>query len=128
MEPSSSVPDMAVQFMDIIGLPLPDPQQLVRTALNRRPAERKRRELFFQVIAVHHPETLDGVCKASVLPSGTYLLPAGIRAVLQYILAHINENSISITHISVYLQKMMTVLHINTNLRTGAIYYTTVYT
>ena len=41
-----AVPDVAFQFMDVIGFLLPDPQKLIHTALNGRPPESKGRKLL----------------------------------------------------------------------------------
>ena len=41
-----AVPNVAVQFVNIIGLLLPDPQQFIRTAFNSGPAKGQGRELF----------------------------------------------------------------------------------
>ena len=64
---------MAVQIVDIVGLLLPDPQQLVHSGLEILLAHGEHGELLPQVIAVHHAEELDGVGGAAVLPPGAHL-------------------------------------------------------
>ena len=61
---------MAAQVADVVGLLLPDPQQLVHRRLEVLPADGEDGKLLSQVIAVDHPEELDGVGGGPVLPPG----------------------------------------------------------
>ena len=103
-----AVPDMALQVMDVVGLPLPDPQHLVRTALDRRPSKRQRREFLRQIVTVHYAEPFDRICHAPVFPLRTYLLSSGIRSVVYNISAHLYEYFIRITH-NILLHSLCTI-------------------
>ena len=64
------VPHMAVQVVDIIGLFLPDPQQLIHRRLDKLLPDGKYGKLFPQIVAVDYPKQLYRVCGRTVLPAG----------------------------------------------------------
>ena len=64
------VPDAAVEVVDVVGLLLPDPQQLVQRGLEGHPSDGLHGELLPQVVAVHDAEALHRVGGAPVLPPG----------------------------------------------------------
>ena len=69
-----AVPDVAPQVVDIVGLLLPDPQQLVDAGLEKGAAHGKDGKLLAQVVAVDDAELLYSVGGRAVLPVGTHLL------------------------------------------------------
>ncbi len=93
-----AIPDMALKLMNIIRFLLPDPQHLIRTALNRSPPKRQRRKFLRQIITIHYPEPLNGISRAPVFPLRADLLPAGIRSMIYNIPAHLYKDSVSVTH------------------------------
>ena len=94
------VPDMAVQVMDVVGLPLPDPQKLVGGRLDGSPPEGQGGKFLPQVIAVHNAEALYGIGRRSVRPVGPYLFSSGVRALIDDIPAHLLEYVICVCHVS----------------------------
>lgn len=50
------VPNLAVQVVDVVGLFLLDPQQLIHCRLPIGPTDSENRKLLAQVVAVHHTE------------------------------------------------------------------------
>ena len=97
---SPAVPNMAVQLINIIRLLLPDPKQLVHTALDPRPAQRKRRKLLPQIIPVHNPKSFYRISRRAILPHGTHLFPLRTGAMINNITAHSNKNLICVTHVA----------------------------
>ena len=94
-----AVPDMAVQFMDIIGLLLPDPQKLIKSTANPCSAKGHCRKLPAQVIPVHHPKLLNRIGRfPGIFPDGTHFLTPGVHSIVQNLLAHVYKNMIGNTH------------------------------
>ena len=93
-----AVPDMTPEFIDIVGLLLPDPEHLVHTALDRRAAQCQRREFLRQIIPVNHTEFFDRVRRSSVFPHRTYFLSFRTCSVINNVPAHINKYFICVTH------------------------------
>ena len=95
---SPLVPDFRVQVMDVVGLLLPDPQQLVHRRFPVGPPQGQDGEFLLQVVAVHNAEFLDGVGGGAVLPVGADF-PVGVPdAVFQNIPAIFNETDIGVAH------------------------------
>ena len=92
------VPDMTVQVVDVVGLLLVNPEDLVHTAFKPRPSKRQRRKPLRQIITVHHAKLLNRIGRSSVLPFRTHLLPLGAGAVLDDVPAHLFKYLICITH------------------------------
>src|SRR5699024_1953093 len=77
------IPDMGVEVMDIVGLSLIDPEDLIHAGFQSGLSQSQRRELLSQVITVHYPEPLNGVgCFPGILPVRPYLFSLCIRAIL----------------------------------------------
>ena len=92
------VPDLGVEVMDVVGLLLPDPQQLVHRRFPVGPPQGQDGEFLLQVIAVHDAEFLDGVGGGAVLPVGANV-PVGVPdAVFQDVPAILNETDIGVAH------------------------------
>ena len=94
-----AVPDVAVKIVDIVGFLLPDPEDLIHSAFQRRLPQRQRRKFFPQIIAVHHAEPLDGIGRGSVLPHRAYLLALGAGAVVNNVFAHVDKSNICRAHV-----------------------------
>src|SRR5699024_5721771 len=62
------VPDMAVQFVDIVGLLLPDPEKFIDAGLEVSPAKGHDGEFFLQVVAIYDAESLDRMGRRAVRP------------------------------------------------------------
>ena len=60
--------------MDVVGLFLVDPQNLIHGTFKRSPSKRESRELFTQVVAVTNAKLLYRVCRGTVFPVWTDLL------------------------------------------------------
>ena len=93
-----AVPDVAPQVVDVVGLLLPDPQQLVDAGLEVRPADGEDGELRLQVVAVDDAEFLHRVGGGAVGPVGTHLLVGVPHAVLQNVPAVLFEYLVSVAH------------------------------
>ena len=93
-----AVPDVAVEVVDVVGLFLPDPQQLVDAGFEIGAAQRQNGELLPQVIAVDDAELFHRVGGGAVLPAGTDILVGVPHAVGQNINAILTENLISAAH------------------------------
>ena len=65
------VPDVGVEVADVVGLFLPDPEDLVHRRLEVGLAQGDDGELLRKVVAVDHAEFLDGVRGRAVRPAGT---------------------------------------------------------
>lgn len=85
------IPDMGIEVVDVVGLLLVDPQDLVHRGLESGAAQRQRRELLAQVVAVGDTEVLDGVGRGAVLPNRADLLPLRGRTVIENVSAHGHE-------------------------------------
>ena len=92
------VPNMAVEVMNVIGLLLIDPQDLVHRRLKRRAAQGKRGELLAQVVACRNAKVFNGIGRGAILPHRTDLLPLGGGAMVQNIAAHGYKLLISLAH------------------------------
>ena len=94
-----AVPDMALELMDIVALLLPDPQQLVDTALEKDLAERHDRELLREVIAIHDAELLDRMGgRVIVAPVRAHVHPLVGKTVFDNILTIRDKTLVSIAH------------------------------
>ena len=93
------IPDVAVEIMHVVRLPLPDPQNFIHGALKRRPPQRQCGELLPEVVPVADTKLLDRVGRRSVRPMRPDLLSARIRAILQNVSAHVDKNMITLTHV-----------------------------
>ena len=93
------IPDVAVQVMDIVGLLLPDPQQLIHRRFQILLPHGDDRELLPQVIAVDHPTELHRVGGRAILPAGPDLPVRVPDAPAQDRSAILNKNLIGITHL-----------------------------
>ena len=92
------VPDMRAQLMNVVRLLLPDPQQLVNTALKINLAQGHDRELFLQIIAVYHAEPFDRMGRHAVLPAGTHLERLIRAAVLDDLFTVLLKYDIRVAH------------------------------
>ena len=93
------IPNMAVQIVNVVGLALPDPKDLIRRGFKCSPAQRHDGELLRKIIPVHHAEFLDRIGGGAVRPMRPDLLPLSTCSILQNILAHIDKYGICVTHI-----------------------------
>ena len=94
------VPDVAAQVLYVVGLLLPDPEQLVNGALPIGAAYRENGELPAQVVAVHDAEFLDRVRgRAVVLPARTDLLLRVPKAVFEDVPAVFYEDFVGVAHV-----------------------------
>ena len=93
------IPDVAVEIMHVVRLPLPDPQNFIHGALQSRPPQRQCGELLPEVVPVADTKLLDRVGRRSVRPVRPDLLSARIRAILQNVSAHVDKNMITLTHV-----------------------------
>ena len=92
------VPDVGVQVVNVVGLLLPDPQQLVHRRLPVGAAQGQNGEFLLQVVPVDNAEFLDGMGGCAVLPSRTDL-PVGVPdAVGENFTAVLNKAFVSIAH------------------------------
>ena len=103
------VPHVAVQVMDIVGLLLPDPEELVHRRLEVLSADSDDGKLLFQVIAVNHPKELDGVGGRPVLPLGAHRAVGVPHALGQNIFTVLNEYLIGVTHCTALLSAVSSV-------------------
>jgi hypothetical protein len=93
------IPDVTLEILYVVGFFLPDPQKLIRTALDCGSPERDGRKFLSEIITVDNPEFLDGVGACPVLPMGTDFLSLCTAAVINNIAAHINKYLVSVTHL-----------------------------
>ena len=93
------VPDMAVQVVDVVGLLLPDPQQLVHRALEGHLPDGLDGKLLPQVVAVDDTEFLHRVGGGAVLPPGAHLLIGVPHPMGQNILAILNKQFICVAQL-----------------------------
>ena len=98
-----AVPDVSPQVVDVVGLLLPDPQQLVDAGLEVRPADGEDGELHLQVVAVDDAEFLHRVCGCAVLPVGTHVLIRVPHAVGEDLPAVFLEYAVCVAHGGVLL-------------------------
>ena len=82
---------MAVQVVDVVGLLLPDPQQLVHRTLEGHFPDGLDGKLLPQVVAVDDTKFLHGVGGGTVLPPGTHLLVGVPHPMGQNILTILNK-------------------------------------
>ena len=68
MEPFSSA-QAAAQLVDVVGLLLPDPQQLVHRAFPEGAAYGEYGELLGEIVTVYYAKALDRVGALAVLPA-----------------------------------------------------------
>ena len=93
-----AVPDVAPQIVDVVGLLLPDPQQLVDAGFEVRPPQGQNGEFLTEVVAVDDAELLHRVGGGTVGPVGTHLLVGVPHAVLQNVPAVLFEYLVSVAH------------------------------
>ena len=92
------IPDPGVEVMDVVGLFLPDPQQLVHSCFPVGPAEGQNRKLLLQIVAVDDAEFFDGVGGRAVLPVGTDVLIGVPDAVVKDLLNVLHKDLIGVAH------------------------------
>ena len=92
------VPDAGVQVVDVVGLLLPDPEQLLHRRLPIGPAEGEEGELLSQVIAVHQAEGLYRMGGTAVLPPGADLPVRVPDAVGENFPAVLHKQQVGTTH------------------------------
>ena len=92
------VPDMAVELVDVVGLLLPDPQQLVHGGLPKSPPQGEDGKLLLQVIAVDDPELLHRVGGGPILPAGADGLVGVPDPVIQDVAAVLKEDLVGVTY------------------------------
>ena len=93
-----AVPDVAPQVVDVVGLLLPDPQQLVDAGLEKGAAHGEDGKLLPQIVAVDDAELLHGVGGRAVLPMGAHLLVGVPHPVLQDVAAIFLEDLVCTAH------------------------------
>ena len=92
------IPNMAVEVMDVIGLLLIDPQDLVHGRFKRRATQRERGELLAQVVTCRNAKVFNGIGRGAILPHRADLLALGRGAMVQDIAAHGYKLLISFAH------------------------------
>ena len=98
-----AVPDMPAEIMDVVGLLLPYPQQLVDTRLEVRSADGEDGELLAQVVTIYDAEFFDGVGGRTVLPVGAHVLVGIPYAVGKDLPAVFLEYTVCVAHGGVLL-------------------------
>ena len=98
-----AVPDMPAEIMDVVGLLLPYPQQLIDTGLEVRSADGEDGELLAQVVTIYDAEFFDGVGGRAVLPVGTHVLVGIPYAVGKDLPAVFLEYAVCVAHGGVLL-------------------------
>ena len=96
---SPRIPDVRVEVVNVVGLLLVNPQNLVHGALESGTAKRQRRKLLTQIVAIADAKLLDCVCGSTVFPGRANFLALGGGAVFNNVGAHINKNAICFAHI-----------------------------
>ena len=94
------IPDPGVEVMDVVGLFLPDPQQLVHSCFPVGPAEGQDGKLLLQIVAVDDAEFFDGVGGRAVLPVRADVLVGVPDAVVQNLPDVLNEYGIRVAHVT----------------------------
>ena len=84
--------------MDVVGLFLPDPQQLVHSCFPVGPAEGQDGEFLLQIVPVDDAKFFDGVGGRAVLPVGTDVLVGVPNAVVQDLLNVLHKDLIGVAH------------------------------
>ena len=92
------VPDMGAKIVDVVGLFLPNPENLVGGELDGGAAQGESGELLLEIVAGANTELFDGVGRAAVLPFWAHFFAPGVRAILENVAAHLYELLISFTH------------------------------
>ena len=93
-----AVPDVAPEVVNVVGLLLPDPQQLVDAGLKVGAADSENGELPAQVVAVDDAEFLHRVGGGAVVPAGTDGLVRVPDAVFQDITAVLLKYFVGAAH------------------------------
>ena len=93
------IPHMTVKIIDIVGFLLPDPEHLIRTALDGSSAQSQCWKFFGQIIAIYHTKLFDGVSTGSILPFRAHLFSLCAGSVFNNIFTHIDKNVICVTHL-----------------------------
>ena len=93
-----AVPNVTVEFVNIVALFLPYPKKLVHRRLKRRATERDCGKFFRKIVAVDYAELLDGMRRRSVRPMRTHVQRL-VRNAAVYYIAHIPyKNFVSSAH------------------------------
>ena len=95
-----TVPNVAAQLVDVVGLFLPDPQQLIDAGAVIRPAQRHDGKFFFQVISVNNAEALDRVRGCAVRPVRTHLAVGVPDALGEDLPTSFNVYGICVAHLA----------------------------
>ena len=93
-----AVPDVAPEIVDVVGLLLPDPQQLVDAGLEIGAAQGENGELLPQVVAVDDAEFFHRMRRGAVLPMGAHLQLRVPYAVGQNIPAVLDKAFVCVAH------------------------------
>ena len=93
-----AVPDVAPEVVNVVGLLLPDPQQLVDAGFKVGAADGENGELPAQVVAVDDAEFFDGVGGRAVLPVGTDVLIGVPDAVVKDLPNVLHKDLIGVAH------------------------------
>ena len=92
------VPDAAAQLMDVVGLLLPDPQQLVHRAFPEGAAYGEYGELLGEIVTVDYAKALDRVGALAVLPARADVQLRVPEAVVEDITAVLYEQLVRAAH------------------------------
>ena len=93
-----AVPDMRIEFADIVGLFLPNPENFVYTAFKCRAAQRENGKFLSQIVSVYHAEFLDGVRLRAVRPMRPHGQRLVRKAVVYNVPAVFDKYLVSVTH------------------------------
>ena len=93
-----AVPDVAPEIVDVVGLLLPDPQQLVDAGLEIGAAQGENGELLPQVVAVDDAEFFHRVGGCAVIPVGAHLQLRVPYAVGQDLPAVLDKAFVCVAH------------------------------
>ena len=92
------VPDVGREVVDVVGLFLPDPEELVHRAFEIRTAQREDGKLLLEIVAVDKAKFFDRVGGGAVLPVGTDGEVVVAHAVLENVEAVGAEDLIGVAH------------------------------
>ena len=92
------VPDVGGEVADVVGLFLPDPEELIHRAFQIRAAQREDGKLLLQIVAVDKAEFFDRVGGGAVLPMGADGEVVIAHAVIEDIEAVGTEDLIGVAH------------------------------
>ena len=92
------VPNVGVQVMDVVGLFLPNPKDLVGGRLDCGAAQGDGREFLLEIVASANTKLLDSVGWRAIFPVRTNLFALSVGAILENVTAHSYKLLISFTH------------------------------